>query len=218
LVRIPLTTARAVVFDHDGTLIDSAPAVVAATNAVLVAAGLPPSSSAAIVAGMALPTAPRMGVHAGISDPVRCAGLAAAFYDAFRRSLSAPAFPGMADVVAGLAASGRPIAVVSNNEGRSVRSLLATAGMLHHCRVAWGEEDVPAPKPDPRGLALAAARLGLRPEACVYVGDAPVDAAAATAAGMDSILVSWGVHPRPGLIATGRPVADSVVDLRRLLG
>ena len=62
---------------------------------------------------------------------------------------------------------------------------------------------MPAPKPDPGGLLLAAARMGRPAGDCVYVGDSGSDAGAAHAAGMRSVGVTWGIHTPAQVRAMG---------------
>jgi phosphoglycolate phosphatase len=198
------TRIRAVLWDHDGTVVDSIPIVVAASNEVLRARGLPEIPADEVRRGMALPTTPRMGSHARTDDPALRAQLAAEFYVAANRLGPdlARAYPGVGEAVAALARD-YPQGLISNNSGTLVRRILATLGLAPHFRLAWGEEDVPAPKPDPRGIALAARELGAAPGECVYVSDGITDVRAARGAGMPIIGVTWGIHPREEMEAAG---------------
>jgi 2-phosphoglycolate phosphatase len=210
----------AIIYDHDGTLVDSLPVVVAASNAVLRARSLPELPAAEIIAGMVLPTAPRMGRHARTDDPTLQRELAREFYLSAHR-VGAPLarhYPGVAEAVADLAARGIAQGVVSNNEGRLVRRLMAALGLAPSFRVVWGEEDVPAPKPDPRGVAACAVALGARPADCVYVGDGLGDVQAAHDAGMRVIGVRWGIHTREEMDGAGFDwLVDTAEELRALV-
>lgn len=194
----------AILYDHDGTIVDSLAVVVAATNEVLVANGLAPAAPAAVVAGMVLPTGPRLGRHTGDTDLRRQTELAEAFYAAAHRlpHLARP-YPGIAALLAALHGRGVAQGVVSNNQGRFVRTVTAELGLAPWLGVQIGEEDMPAPKPDPRGLLLAAQRLGADPTRCWFVGDAAPDAQAAHAAGMRAVGVTWGTHSRTELLSQG---------------
>jgi phosphoglycolate phosphatase len=199
-----------VLWDHDGTLVDSLPVVVAASNEVLRARRLPELPPDEIIHGMALPTAPRMGRHAGIDDPREQARLAQEFYAAAHRHVAlATVYHGLSALVGELAR--RPLAqgLVSNNEGRLVRRILGAHGLAPHFGVIWGEEDVPAPKPDPRGLIAAARALGAAPGEAIYVSDGLTDIKAAHGAGMRIIGVTWGIHPRDEM---ERAAFDLLVD------
>lgn len=191
-------TVRAVLYDHDGTLVDSLPMVVAATNRVLVANGHGAAPRDAVIAAMVLPTAPRMGHHAHTSDAIEQGRLAAEFYAAARElgPVHARAYEGIPSVVSAFAARDIRQAVVSNNEGAVVRIIMRHLGLAQHFAALYGEDDVAAPKPDPRGIVQAAAALGVSLDDCVFVGDSENDSDAARAAGVRSIGVTWGIHPR----------------------
>lgn len=188
----------AIIYDFDGTLVNSLSVVVAATNAVLIAHGKPARPAPEVIAGMVHPTGQRVGGLLGIDDAGAQAELADAFYRAAHQLCEGNAFAygGIATAMANIAAAGIPQGVVSNNQGTLVRRLLDQFNLSRHVAVAFGEEDVPAPKPDPRGVRLAAERLGCTPSTCVYVGDTPGDLHTAHAAGMSCIGVTWGITPR----------------------
>ncbi len=211
-----LPGVQGLVWDHDGTLVDSLPVVVAATNAVLESRGLQARPAPLIVAGMVEPTAPRMGGLAGVSDPPVQADLAAAFYREAHRvgTRLARAYLGIDQVVEACASAGLQQAVLSNNQGRLVRQLMAHLHLDRRMRFLWGEEDVVAPKPDPRGMAAAAAALGVLPGACIAIGDGVGDVPAAHGAGMRIIGVTWGIHARSQMLGMG---FDALVDSPREL-
>lgn len=212
---------RGVIYDHDGTLVDSLPMVIAATNRVLVANGHPAAPPHEVVAAMVLPTAPRMGHHAQVSDPAAQARLAAEFYAAARElgPSHARAYDGFPAVVSAFAARGIGQAVVSNNEGAVVRIIMAHLGLAPHFAALYGEEDVAAPKPDPRGIIQAAAALGVALDECVFVGDSENDSEAAQAAGVRSVGVTWGIHPRARMERLGfGALVDRPEELLSLIG
>jgi HAD superfamily hydrolase (TIGR01662 family) len=153
---------------------------------------------------MVLPTGPRMGFHAQVADAEGQARLAAAFYDeAWHRPQLARAYDGVPATLAELGRRGLRMGVVSNNQGRFIRAVLARLDLGGHFVCALGEEDMPAPKPDPRGAREALARLGLDAGHCAYVGDAPGDCQLARACGMAAIGVTWGIHTRDEMLAMG---------------
>ncbi len=207
-----------VIFDHDGTLVDSLPAVVAATNHALRDAGLPEDEPERIVSAMVLATVPRMGFHAGIADPAEQQRLALAFYQHFKNYGPAysTVYPGIPELLAQLAHRGALMGVVSNNHGDLIRDIMAGLGIGGHFQRAVGEEDMPAPKPDPRGLLHVISELGLRPWQCVYVGDSRIDAQVARAAGVRAFGVTWGISPRDEMEAYGFDLL--LDDPREILG
>ncbi len=211
------TAARGVIFDHDGTLVDSLQVVVAATNRVLADHGFQLEQPKVIIAAMVHPTAPRMGLHAGVDDPVQQRRLAVDFCLAARAigAKHAALYAGIDELVRGLARRSHPLGVVSNNDGVFVRQVLGDFGIAAHFAAIYGEEDMPAPKPDHRGLVKAAAAMSRDARNCVYVGDSGGDAQAAHAAGMRAIGVTWGIHGRHEMEAMG---FDRLIDHPRELG
>lgn len=144
---------------------------------------------------MVHPTGPRMGGLLGVADVAGQRALAEAFYEHAHRVCTehARVYAGVSAMLVEVAGTGMPQGVVSNNQGVLVRTLVRHLELGDHLPVALGEEDVPAPKPDPRGVQLAAQRLGRAPSACIYVGDTLGDLHTAQAAGMACIGVSWGI-------------------------
>jgi phosphoglycolate phosphatase len=192
--------------------------VVAASNAVLAGHGFATLPGAEIIQGMVLPTAPRMGAHARQEDPLLQRRLAEEFYrQAHALTGLARGYDGIAQVLDTAHGLGIRQGVVSNNQGALVRRLLAQAGLDRCCELMWGEEDVPAPKPDPRGITAAATALGGL-AGCVFVGDGITDVLGALAVGMPVIGVTWGIHPRAEMEAMGFDLlVESAAELRAAL-
>jgi len=215
-----VSVRRGVLFDHDGTLVDSIGLVVAATNTVLVERGHAAVDRETVVAGMVLPTGPRIGALVGSDAPALQAELAEAFF-AHARALGAghvALYPGIEALLAELHAAGWALGVVTNNEGRLVRELLADLGIAGYLTIVLGEEDVPQAKPAAGGSRQAMAGLGLEPARCVFVGDSSSDLGAAQAVGIPAIGVAWGTHSAAELQAMGfDPVVADVPGLRRAL-
>jgi HAD superfamily hydrolase (TIGR01509 family) len=209
----------AVVWDFDGTLVNSPLAVLAATNAALAGLGFAAISLETVKAGMVLATIPRMASHAGIAaeDP-RAVVLSEDFYRHAQREfpLRAVVYPGIADLLRELAARGVPMALVTNNHGAIARATLARAGLADRFTAILGDGDTPSHKPDPRGAWMGAAACGVDPAACAYIGDSAVDRDTARAAGMAAIGVCWGTTPRAGLIGFDA-LADRPEELLRLI-
>ena len=192
-------SVRAVVWDFDGTLVDSPVAVQAATNAALAEHGYAPATLDQVKAGMVKPTVPRMAWHAGLAtDDALAQALNDAFYRHARALFPQTAFPfpGITDLVHSLT---QPQAVVTNNLGSMVRETLSRCGLRERMLSVLGDGDLPAPKPDPRGAWMAAAACGVAPAQCAYIGDSAVDQETARTAGMCAIGVTWGTTPRERL-------------------
>lgn len=188
----------AVAFDHDGTLVNSLAAVVAATNAALVEHGHAEQAADIIISNMFRATDPRMGFHAGVSDKAEQTRMSATFYRHARilAPVQCSLYPGVIPLLERLTQRRIPLAVVSNNEGVVIRRVMKQLGVLDHFSAALGEEDFATPKPHPSGLLRACELLHSTPTTTVFVGDSHPDCDAAHAAGMLAIGVTWGIHPR----------------------
>lgn len=200
----PRLRPAAILFDHDGTLVNSLAVVVEATNQVLRERADFERPAAEVIAGMVLPTTLRIGGILGITDPQAQRGLADDFYRfALDQHVLVHPYPGIIDLLAELAMLDIPMGVVSNNQTQFVKLALGHLGQSIRFGVILGEDAMPAAKPDPSGPLLAAERLGVDPARCWFVGDSHPDADAAKAAGMRSIGVTWGIHPRAEMLDYG---------------
>ncbi len=196
---------RAVLFDLDGTLIDSAPDLAGTGNDMRVARGLPPlpferfrpmvGSGARGMLGIALQATP---------EDTDFPALREEFLDRYEARMmgQTDVFPAMRPVLEALNARGMPWGIVTNKAERFTLPLVRAIGGLTGARVVVGGDTTPHSKPHPAPLLEAARRLGLEPGACVYVGDDLRDVQAGHAAGMATVAVSWGY------LGLGDPVAE----------
>lgn len=184
----------AVLFDLDGTLVDSASDLMGAMNRLLVREGRAPVEPA--------------GFRAVVSKGGR-AMLAQAFadLDALAREALLPdfltlygeriaehtrAFDGIVEVLDALHVHAIPWAVVSNKAEAMVHRLLARMPWAAACACVIGGDTLPVRKPDPAPLLEACRRMRVAAVDCVYVGDDERDTQAALAAGMTSVVALWG--------------------------
>ncbi|PIQ38053.1 MAG: phosphoglycolate phosphatase [Lysobacterales bacterium CG17_big_fil_post_rev_8_21_14_2_50_64_11] len=184
----------AVLFDLDGTLIDSAPDLMAAMNCLLAREGR------AAVDAVAFRAAVSKGGHAMVAvafadlDGAAQAQRLSGFIERYAAHIAehSRAFAGITEVLAALEAACVPWAVVSNKAEAMVRALLAAMPWAAACATVVGGDTLPVKKPDPAPLRLACAALGVAPDACVYVGDDERDVLAARACGMKAVAALWG--------------------------
>jgi len=165
-----------VLFDIDNTLANSTTLAFGATNKVLELAGYPAISMAQYLEGTKHTTPRRLAWHA-TGDVEAAVGeeLGAQFDDLYIGMVSpetAGFYPGLLLLVEEIAASHR-VGALSNACGRYVREVLSANGVSPLFAVQLGADEVPAAKPSPAGLRQCCEAMGLGPEACVYVGDAP---------------------------------------------
>ncbi len=120
------------------------------------------------------------------------------------------AFPGMLELLRRLDEEGRRLGVVSAKRVDIVRLAFDALGFGDLMDVVVGSDEAPRGKPHPDQILIALERLGADPDGTAYVGDAPFDIAAAKAAGVHAIGVTWGgIHTRERMEAEG---PDAVVD------
>lgn len=207
-----MSRVSAVLFDLDGTLVDSAPDLAGTANDMRVARGLLDLPYAALrphagsgARGM-LGTALSMSPGQPGYDSLRQEFLAQ--YEA-RMLRHTRAFAQTAEVVAGLGMRQLPWGIVTNKAWRLATSLAQALGLLPAARVLVGGDSTPHTKPHPAPLLEAARQMGLSPSACVYVGDDRRDIQAGRAAGMATLAAAWGyLGPGESVHAWG---ADAVL-------
>lgn len=195
---------KAVLFDLDGTLIDSAEDLCAALNRMLAEEGLRPLALAEVV--------PMIGDGAAklVERALAAAGggsSAGALPELTRRFLAhyephaaerTRVIPGAAEALAALAAEGFALAICTNKPEQATRSILAALDLERHFAAVVGGDSVPGrPKPDPAMVLAAVDRLGVGRHEAVMVGDAPNDVLAARAAGLPVLLRRGGYTSVP---------------------
>lgn len=190
-----------ILFDLDGTLVDSAPDLSAAIDKMLLALKRPPAGEAKVRGwiGHGVPMLVKRALTGAMwpeIEPVdfrRGLELYMNFYGeemAERTTL----YPGVSCCLEKLKSFDLPMACVTNKHSTFTRSLLQKMGILDYFRLVVSGDEVPKPKPDPAALLWVASRLGIDPGATLMVGDSPADALSAKAAGMMLALVSYGYH------------------------
>lgn len=184
----------AVLFDLDGTLLNTLDDLAASTNAALAANGMPQRTTDEVrrFVGNGVKKLIERAVPAGTDENMREAVLAS-FVEHYReheRDTTRP-YEGVAALLEALNAKGIKCAVISNKIEPAVKALCAEYfGDL--VGAAVGDAPGRNVKPDPAGVQEAMARLGVSKEACIYVGDSDVDIHTGHNAGMKSIGVTWG--------------------------
>ena len=204
-----------VLFDLDGTLIDSGGMILAsmrhATRTVL-GREVPDAELVARVGSTHLHEQ-MLGF-----DPERADDLVRA-YRAHNEPLHAQLQPcaGMVDVLERLRDEGRRLGVVTAKRHATVRLAFDVCPIERFFDTVVAADDTARHKPDPDPVLLAVERLGARHEDTAYVGDAPFDVESAKAAGVFAIAVGWGgIHPRDRVLAAA---PDAFVrSARELLG
>lgn len=185
---------KAALFDLDGTLLDSAPDMLAAIATMRAARGRPPLALAELRPHVSRGARAMAAAAFPDVDPAEREGWIPEFLDAYQQALGrfgAP-FPGVEALLARLEAAGCAWGIVTNKPEYLARQLLPILDWESRCAVLIGGDTLSARKPDPLPLLVAAERLGVAPADCVYVGDDERDIVAARAAGMPSVVALWG--------------------------
>lgn len=196
---------RAVLFDLDGTLVDSAPDLIGAGNDMRVArqlAALPyerlrPMASAGArgIVGAALGACPGEPQFDALRDEFL------ARYEQRLLRLTR-VFDDMHSVIDALDAAGVPWGIVTNKAERFTRPVVEGLGLARRAAVVISGDTTPHAKPHPEPLLEAARRMDLAAAACVYVGDDLRDIQAGRAAGMATAAAGWGY------LGDGDPIED----------
>lgn len=191
---------RAVAFDLDGTLIDTAPDLHAAANEMLRTIGRPP---------LPQPIVTKL-IGAGISElveralietsdglplsPALRAGAEAVFRKTYRLHLyeRGCVYPGVRPTLEWLGSSGTSLVCITNKERRFATRLLESAELLQYFACVFCADLAEDRKPSPNMLLAACARLGIKPHEMLYVGDSRADIIAAHAAGCRITAVTYG--------------------------
>jgi|SRR5579863_7676515 len=210
-----------IVFDLDGTLIDSAADLAAAVNAMLAhfgCAALPvPEVRRMIGDGVAMLVARALTArHCQLADPNEAAGIFMRHYEADATSLTT-AFPGAAAALQALRAAGIPLAVCTNKPARITADILGSLGLAQYFTRVIGGDSLPFRKPDPRVLLTLVEAVAATPERSLLVGDSEVDAATAHAAGVPFVLMKHGYRRGPAEAIACRAALENFADLPALV-
>ena len=202
---------RAVLFDLDGTLADTAPDLAAALNKLRSDQGLEPLALERV---RPFASAGARGlVHVGFGikpGDGEYASLREAFLEAYgeRTCAQTRLFPGIAELLQEFARRSIAWGLVTNKSTRFTERIVTALGLAPDCVVCG--DTTPHLKPNPAPLLHAAEQLRLEPRNCFYLGDDLRDIQAARAAGMRPVAVDWGYHhPEHG--GPGTWQADAVI-------
>lgn len=218
-----------VMFDLDGTLVETAPEIADAVNDTLAEAGWPVVTQGQVESWIgqgtgelliaALSQATGMAAAAVRSDP-GLAPLADRFghHYACRCGTRSRLYPGARDLLDTLRRRGVRLAVLTNKETRFVQPVLAAHGLSGCIDLQVCGDTLPTKKPDPAGMLACLAAFGTRPEQALMVGDSSIDAATARNAGVPCWLLPHGYNSGQPVEACGpdRVVAD-FAELAQLL-
>jgi len=201
---------RLVVFDLDGTLVDSLTDIAASANDALVEAyGEPARLPIADVRGF-VGRGARQLIESCVAAVGRPKEEVDRVFDRFmaiygsRLTENTRLYEGLDDALEKIRASAE-LAVLTNKPGEMSRAIVRDLGLASRFRAVIGGDDLPTRKPDPEGLLKILSDAGVRPEEAALVGDSAVDVRTARHAGIRAVGVLWG-YDRTGVLSEGADV------------
>jgi phosphoglycolate phosphatase len=213
---------RLIVFDCDGTLVDSQATIVACARAAFVAEGLEPPAAGAVRRIVGLSLAEAMLELMPEPDPVLALRLAERYKAAFvahraQPGFHEPLFPGTRELLDVLQARGLRLGIATGKVMRGLRLVLEQHGLGHYF-MTLQTADLHPSKPHPAMLRAAMADAEAMPAETMFVGDTTFDILMAVAAGAMPVGVAWGNHDARELAEAGAScVLDRFEDLLALL-
>ena len=196
-----LHLVRALIFDLDGTLIDSKRDLIHSVNAMLGEMGRAQldeeTISGYIGHGAPLLVSRALGSNAREDDLRRALQFFLAYYEEHKLDTTC-AYPGVADSLAELSRKKVPMAVLTNKPVKISVRILEALGLAAYFRVIYGGNSFESKKPDPRGANTIVSEFGASPRETMLIGDSEVDVQTARNARMIAVAVNYGfgVHDR----------------------
>lgn len=194
---MPEALAPLVLFDLDGTLLDSARDLHAAANALLRHKDLPPVDYAKFRPVVSKGSRAMLRVSFPDHDDAMREALVAEFLEIYAHHLArhSTLFDGIETVLTHIESAGARWGIVTNKPFYLAEPLVEALGWSLRSAILLGGDSLPRRKPEPDQLLHACAELSVAPAHAVYVGDDERDIQAARAAGMRSIAALWGYRP-----------------------
>ena len=214
-----------ILFDLDGTLVDSAPDLAYSIDQMLTRLGRPPAGEAKVRGwiGNGMPMLVKRALTGELwpeAEPAGCAEALSLYMAIYGENLSVRSrlYEGAAACLEQLHASGYRLGCVTNKHSRFTRPVLENLGIAQYFECLASADQFTHHKPHPEPLLKTANKLGVKPECSLMVGDSVADAEAAHRAGFMLALVPYGYHGGVDM-ATLEPdiVIESLSDLPGLL-
>jgi len=216
------TTLPALIFDFDGTLIESAPEIRACLNSLLEQYGRPTVTLQQVegMIGNGVGNLVERGFMATGGMPEDFDTALSQFIDLYNNAPihETPLYEGVRETLAHLHEAGHVMAVCTNKLYEPTVKILEGLGLAHHFSIITGGDTFPVRKPDPGHLLGVLKRLGVDKDDAVMIGDSPNDIGCAIAAGVRSIAVSYGYPGMPPAEMGATRLIHRFADLPEAIG
>ena len=196
-------TLPAILFDLDGTLIDTIELILSSARHAFEEWPVRPTDEE-WVRGIGTPLVQQLRAYAANDDEVALLLARYRRYQNEHHDRLTRCYDDVPDVIAALADRGHKMAVVTSKASPIAHQSLAFVGLDHFFPVVVGYDDTARHKPDPEPVRVALSRLGVSPDDAVFVGDSPHDILAGNGADVMTIAALWGPFDRETL-ADARP-------------
>ena len=192
-------TPALVLFDLDGTLVDTAPDIARALAVALAGTGVPPLPLDTVkrMVGDGARMLIRRALAAADEDGAPEEAAFARFLASYRENVcvASQLYPGVVEGLAALRGDGAALAVVTNKPGDLARTLLGVLGIAASFEAIIGDGDGFPRKPDPAAALSVLAKVGASPDRAVMVGDGLPDMRLGRALGVTAVAATWGYVP-----------------------
>ena len=214
---------QALVFDLDGTLLDTLDDIADSANRVLASRGFPihPHADYRAFIGKGVHRLVRRILPPAHQDEATVHACIEAYAQEYAHhwNVRTKPYPGVPEMLDGLVNSRLKLAVLSNKLDRFTQQCVRELLPKWIFDVVLGASDAFPPKPDPASAMETARRLGIPPAQCLYLGDSGVDMQTARAAGMRAVGALWGFRDRDELLRDGAELlVERPTEILELLG
>jgi pyrophosphatase PpaX len=188
----------AVLFDLDGTLIDTIDLLLACARHTF-EGHIPAPTDEEWIAGIGTPLRKQFAAYANSDDEIEALTQRYRSYQRERHDELTSAFPGVLETLDELEKRGHPMGIVTSKSNEMMDRGLEWVGIMKHMRTRIGMDNAKKHKPDPFPVVMALEELGYGSDEAVFVGDSPHDIASGNAAGVTTVAALWGPFTREQL-------------------